>query len=100
MVWEIEVYAEIDGSIFRNTCSVTIHPLVQLCGSVAYILFFTFSARDKIDEIGICARGRKTNRVSSSRDSAGEEWTTIEVGASTAPGVVAGFDCGWFWVVS
>ena len=51
------MYAEIDGSIFRDTCSLTIHPLVQLCGGVAYILFFTFSARDKIlEDVHVAAK--------------------------------------------
>ena len=48
MVWEIVVYAEIACSVIHNTLSMTIYPLVQLHGGVAYVLFETFSACDEI----------------------------------------------------
>ena len=46
MVREIEMNAQVDGSVPNDVRSMVIDPSIELCCSITYVLFSTFSARD------------------------------------------------------
>ena len=46
MVREIEMNAQVDGSVLNDVRSMVIDSSIELCCSITYVLFSAFSARD------------------------------------------------------
>ncbi len=52
MIRKVKMDTYVDCSVIYNVCAMTIDPLVKLSRGESYILFFSFSTCDQIDDIG------------------------------------------------